>query len=272
LRELLVAAVPVLIGAVLIVAAGLKLAGLAFSPVPAVGPFSSPRLSVGIATWELLLGAWLLSGHDRGLAWFASAFTFLSFAIASGYMGIIGVSSCGCFGVMKASPWAAFAVDVAMLAVLAVFRPSPLFAAASIRSAVMKPGFAILVVIGVTAGLLSWTGHLAAGLAALRGETVSLSTSYLDFGIGEVGDNLHARMTVTNHNSQPLRIVGGTSDCSCTTTDSLPVTIEPGATADIPIKLHVPNAKPGQMTRTVILRTDNPDALELRLHIGCVVR
>jgi hypothetical protein len=111
------------VGALLLAAAGLKLYGLGVSPVPAVGAWSAPVWQTGAAAWELALGAWLLSGAAAGAAWAAATGTFLSFAAISGYLGWIGQSTCGCFGAIPASPWAAFGVDAAGLAVLVTVRP-----------------------------------------------------------------------------------------------------------------------------------------------------
>ena len=81
-------------------------------------------VQVVTAEWELVLGLWLLSGAFQVGAWLAAAGTFLTFAGVSGYFGWTGVASCGCFGVIRASPWTAFGVDVVALALLAVCPPS----------------------------------------------------------------------------------------------------------------------------------------------------
>jgi hypothetical protein len=263
-----------LVGAVLVAAAGLKLAGLAISPIPAVGPFSSPRLGVAVAAWELLLGAWLLSGQERILGWLAAVVTFLSFAAVSGYLGVIGVSSCGCFGAVKASPWAAFAVDIVALVVLLAIRPRCGWASQFRlpRRKLAWVAASVILFISLAGGTTAYYGSMDGGLAALRGERVSLSSSYLEFGEGVVGQELKASISITNFADTPLRIVGGTSDCSCTATENLPLTIPPGGTESVPITMKIPNIKPGQMTRKVILRTEDARHAEIRFRIGCLVR
>src|SRR5687768_17088784 len=104
-----------LLGALLLIAAGLKLYGLNVSALPRVGWFAGPQVQLAAAAWELVLGLWLLSGSARAGAWLASVGTFSAFAAVSAYFGWIGVASCGCFGVIRASPWSAFGVDVAVL-------------------------------------------------------------------------------------------------------------------------------------------------------------
>src|SRR5947207_6620294 len=88
--------VRVLLGVLLLTAAGLKLYGLNVTALPRVGWFSTPRVQVAVVAWELVLGFWLLSGSYRAGAWLAAIGTFLIFAGVSGYFGWTGVASCGC--------------------------------------------------------------------------------------------------------------------------------------------------------------------------------
>ena len=77
----------------------------------------TPRVAFVLPAWNEadVLGASIDSlmrlSYPRG-AWLAALGTFAAFAAVSGYLGWIGVASCGCFGVIKASPWWAFARSV----------------------------------------------------------------------------------------------------------------------------------------------------------------
>ncbi|MBX9582185.1 MAG: hypothetical protein K2X87_17915 [Gemmataceae bacterium] len=113
----------VLLGGLLIVAAGLKLYGLSVSAVPAVGWFAVPWVQLVAAEWELVLGLWLLAGACPLAAWAAAVGTFLTFAGVSSYLGWSGVASCGCFGAIPVSPWWAFGIDGAALTLLIASRP-----------------------------------------------------------------------------------------------------------------------------------------------------
>ncbi len=261
------------VGLILLTAAGLKLNGLNVSPIPAVGTLSSPRLGIAVAAWEILLGLWLNFRYDA-FAWLAALGTFTAFALVSGYFGIIGVASCGCFGSVKASPWTAFAVDLAAITLLLLARPRQLpslLTATSRRGVLQGAGVAsILAVVLATVAMIGY-GSIGAAVATLRGEKIGLSTSYLQFEDGHVGDSLTAEINITNYSSQSLRIVGGTSDCSCTTTRDLPITIPPGESKPVTIVLKVPQTKSGQLTRKAILWTDNPEQRELQFRVGCRV-
>jgi hypothetical protein len=115
--------VRVLLGLVLLTAAVLKLSGLNVTAVPRAGWFAKPQVQGIAAEWKLVLGLWLLSGAYQPGAWLAAVGTFLAFAGVSGYFGWTGVANCGYFGVIRTSPWTAFGVDMAALALLVIFRP-----------------------------------------------------------------------------------------------------------------------------------------------------
>lgn len=93
----------------------------------------------------------------------------------------------------------------------------------------------------------------------------------LDLGTGKPGDYLEGTITIRNVSDRPIRLVGGTSDCSCTVLRDLPVTIAPGGAAAVGIQLHIVSAESGQLTRTVFLRTDDPGRPTVRFAIGCRV-
>lgn len=263
-------AVRIFLGLILLTAAGLKLYGLNVTALPRVGWFATPRVQVAATAWELLLGLWLLSGECRALAWLASIGTFVSFAVVSGYLGWTGVATCGCFGVIGASPWAAFSVDVAAIALLAFARPglgAGAFGLPMGFSAIVAGAAATFIAL---TGVGSWVyGSPQAALARLRGELVTFSHDYVDFGAGAAGQVVEAKVEVHNWSDRPVRLVGGTSDCSCITTSSLPVSIPPGESRPVMVQLKIPRAKPGALTRTAELWTDQDRQQRIWLRVGC---
>lgn len=218
-----------------------------------------------------------MSGSCRGGAWLAAAATLLAFAAISGYHGWIGQATCGCFGVIKASPWHAFAVDVTALVSLAVGRPNvgpirniPRSELVRSRGAYLLAG-SIVLLTALTA-LAAWVYHSpAAALARLRGEALTVTPSYVDFGQGEAGQVLEATVEVRNWTDNPIRLIGGTSDCSCVVTDSLPATIPAGEAKVVTIRLKLPRSNAGVLTRTAELWTDCDRQRSIRLLAGCRV-
>jgi hypothetical protein len=259
------------LGVLLVAAAGLKLYGLGVSAVPRVGWFSQPWVQLLTAEWELVLGLWLISGAAPRLSWLAALVTFAAFAAVSGYLGWVGVASCGCFGAVEASPWWAFGVDVAAVALLAVGRPAgqppaPHFLRAA---GLWAGGVALACGLLAAAGSLFF-GSVEAAVAKLRGETVTVSPAYVDFGAGRPGERLEATVTATNYTGEPVRLIGGTTDCGCATLDDFPIAIPPGGKANFRIRLTVIGSG-GRLTRNVMVRTDCPERPVVRFRIACRV-
>lgn len=259
------------LGLLLLAAAGLKFYGLGVSAMPSVGWFAQPWVQLAAAEWELVLGLWLISGSYPKGSWFAAVATFLTFAGVSGYLGFSGVVSCGCLGAAQASPWWAFGIDAAALVLLAMAYPRGERVSSNSFGIGVKwaGGVAVLLVVTTVAASAVY-GSTEAALARLRGDSL-FTEPYLDLGAGKPGDVLESAAIVRNVSNRPIRLVGGTSDCSCTALRDLPVTIDPGETAAIGVQMNVPPADRGRLTRTVFLRTDDPHQTGVRFRIGCRV-
>ena len=258
------------LGVLLLAAALLKLGGRDVSAVPQVGWFSAPWLQVAAAEWEILLGLWLISGLARRAASLAGLVTFVVFAGVSGTLGWQGVASCGCFGTIQASPWWAFGIDIAAILLLGVSRPR------ADHSPRMPAGVAVAVLIAVAALAVSAAagtlvyGSPAAAMARLGGDSLHLAADYLDFGDGKPGERLTAEVRVRNFTDRPLRLIGGTADCSCVTTSDLPITLPPRGEAAVSVQLKLPESR-GRFTRVAEFWTDCDDQRTLRLRLGARV-
>ncbi|MCI0458911.1 MAG: DUF1573 domain-containing protein [Gemmataceae bacterium] len=113
---------------------------------------------------------------------------------------------------------------------------------------------------GLLAGLGTWLfGSLDAALAHVRGERVSVRPGVVDLGRGVPGQSVDATVELGNRTDKPVRIVGGTSDCSCVTTSDLPVTLGPGESRSVSIHVHLPRT-PGLFNRQAFFWTDDDQA------------
>jgi hypothetical protein len=263
------------VGLVLLAAAGLKLAGQAVSPFAQQGILTAPHLQALAVVWEILLGVWLMSGVYRPAAWLAAVGTFSLFALISGYLGWMGQANCGCFGVIRASPWAAFTIDVIALTLLLLARvnrstvsPAPQEARGVGFAGLLVGAVLILTLLAVGAWLRY--GSLEAALARLHGQSLYAPT-YVDFGSASAGQELVQDIILTNWTDAPIRVIGGTSDCSCVTTSSLPLTIPPGERRAVRVVLRPPGAVRGWLTRRAELWTDCERQPVVRLVVGCRV-
>jgi hypothetical protein len=249
------------------VAAGLKLYGLQVSAVPRIGPLYAPWVQMAVLQWEIILGLWLVSGWYPLGSWLAAVGTFAAFAAVSGYLGWAGQAGCGCFGSVEASPWHAFAVDVLILLTLAWVRPDWRLLLEHPRLALRRAGGTALaffagaaVLFSLLAGLGAWMfGSLDAALAHIRGERVSVRPGFVDLGSGAPGQSVATTVELVNRTDRPVRIIGGTSDCSCVTTNDLPVTLAPGESRPVSIRVGLPTT-PGLFNRQAFFWTDDDQA------------
>ena len=77
----------------------------------------------------------------------------------------------------------------------------------------------------------------------------------MDVGRGEPGQPLEATVEVINRTDRPVRIIGGTSDCSCVTTAELPLVLAPGEARQISVQVQLPG-EPGFLNRKAFFWTD----------------
>jgi hypothetical protein len=273
-------------GLILLAAAALKLFGTNVSPVAQFGWLHSPTVQVGLVVWEALLGVWLLSGFvsqvvlrsDQPIsrfAWIAAFLTFVTFAGLSGYLGIIGQADCGCFGALRTSPWVAFAVDVTALVLLYLGCPRwkswRAEESRELRRLLYVFGSVVVVLASVCAVGIARFGSLEATIARLRGESLGVSPAFVDFGSAQQGESVAATVTIRNYTDNPVKLIGGWSDCSCLVTRDMPLTIEAGESATIGVYLLAPKGTSGQLTKQFDLFTNCPNHHRIRLTAVCQV-
>lgn len=211
--------------------------------------------------FEVVLGVWLLSGRYAVGAWLTALFTFATFAGVSAYSGWIGKPSCGCLGRVELNPWWAFAIDIVAVIGLLIARPkiSENLRGAWCRARRPALGFVglsvLLFAVLLAVGYLMY-GSADAVLASLRGDTITLSPRTADVGSGPAGEIKETTIEVRNLTDRDVRIVGGTSDCSCVVTKELPVVVPAGESRTIGVSLRLP-AEAGRVSRPARLIIDN---------------
>src|SRR4051812_4692196 len=107
----------VLIGLLLAASAALKFVDIAG------GRDQSARLWLDLLLilFEFALGLGLVFARRRGGLWLIALVTFLVFVAYNLHAIRIGQASCGCFGAVQTSPWAALVIDLCALVALAVW-------------------------------------------------------------------------------------------------------------------------------------------------------
>lgn len=192
---------PVL-GALLLAAASLKAYGMGVDPVASSGAFSAPAFQFLVVGFEILLGAWLLSGIYPLGAWLTVLLAFVGFAGVSFYQGWIGQASCGCFGKVSVNPWITFGIDLVAVKALLLARPDlkPLWRQ-RIRIAFIAAGILVgyLLLLGSLAGYAHYRhGSVEAALANFRNARLSVNPALIDMGTGTPGETREAAKPRSN--------------------------------------------------------------------------
>ena len=214
--------------------------------------------------FEVFLGLWLLSGFRPLGSWFLALSAFVAFAGVSFYLGWVGQSSCGCFGRLSPSPWYTFGLDVGIIAALFAARPDlgslkdkP---RSTLTGAVVPAGFALAggaAFFGLFIGLAYFTfGSVRGAVAYFRGERVSVLPRLVEAGDGLSGERRKVKIELGNWTDKPIRLIGGTADCSCTVLNDLPLTIPPKEVRAVSIDFSF-SGKPGMFSRPIAFLVDD---------------
>ncbi len=248
-----------LVGGVLLAAAGLKGHGLALGPLAQDSFLASPRLQIATIQVEVLLGLWLLSGWAMRAARVVAIGFFGIMAAVSLYLALAGQASCGCFGRLTVSPWLTLALDVTAVAALAVWRPvrsTETRPAAWLRG-VLRTGFGAAAFLALIGGAFLLTSDdPTRALARLRGEVISIEPAVSQVGEGVAGEQRTFPISLTNHGDRVVQIIGGTTTCSCIATGDLPITVPPGESRPIEVQVTFRGTS-GRFQHNFILYTDD---------------
>lgn len=115
----------ILVAAVLLVAATLKIYQLSTGLVRGSGLLANRWVSLAEADFEIVLALWLLSGCYRRLVWLVTLACFVTFSGITASKHFAGAASCGCFGAVQVPPLATLLLDVSLVLMLLFLRPRP---------------------------------------------------------------------------------------------------------------------------------------------------
>lgn len=270
----------VALGLLLLVTALLKVEGLANGALGQNTMLFTPRLRFAVMEAEALLGLWLLSGQAKRTAWFFAVAFFLIVAGFSLYLGLMGQSSCGCFGRIRVSPWNAFMLDVACLALLGLCllsfqrrQEEITDHARQMREWLSIAGWVVVMLtIGFVSVLMAGGSRPGDVLARVRGERISVEPPVADIGADIAGQKRQFTVRLHNHTDHTVNIVGGTTSCACIATDDLPVSIAPGGSAPVTVITGF-RGTPGLFQQEFRFYTDDTEQHEVLARFeGRVVR
>jgi hypothetical protein len=265
----------VLLGLLLITAGLLKVFGTNSTAYAEYGWLHSESIRNAVVIWEFILGGLLLFNYYRSIAWYCATLTFFAFLLVSLWLIVLGQANCRCFGAIKTSPWIALSVDVCALSLLFAMRPKltlrsdyvDLTEAIKTYRLALISFFAIFCATSLVAYFIY--GSFGSALARLRGDKL-VYEQFIDYGTGTSGVTIEQEITVMNYSDEPIKLVGGTSDCSCVMHLSLPVTINPGQSERILIAIK-PQGDSGLFTRKATVYTDSKDIPRLSFTLSVIV-
>jgi Protein of unknown function (DUF1573) len=254
----------VVLGLILLVAAVLKLFSLGDDSgfVGRIALFTDPLWQTAAIEMEAVLGLWLLTGLFPRLLWLAALIAFVILAGVSLYLGIERQPSCGCFGAkLTVSPWYALGLDLAALVSLVWWRPRQRQRAIAPNSATLRYVFAATVGAGVILALgvggLTWMyGSPYEVLLRVRGEAITVEPGVTEVGDGAAGEKRTFTIQLSNHRDLPVNIYGGTTSCSCITTDDLPIIVPPKESRTIAVRMKF-RGDPGRFQHSLVLYIDD---------------
>jgi hypothetical protein len=160
--------------------------------------------------------------------------------------------------------WQAFFLDLVVLIVLAVGRPDLRGAGTtwyrdlgdfSRTSGPWVAGVVAFSLVVVVSANLAF-GSVPDAIAYFRGDRVSVSPQLINVGQPAVGDKREVSVELTNRTAQDIRVIGGTTDCSCTVLNDLPVAIGPGETRSLTVSMTM-TGRPGVFNRKANFLVDD---------------
>lgn len=130
------------------------------------------------------------------------------------------------------------------------------------RQLLLWCGGAVVLAALFVAWALARFGSLPLAAAWLRGEPLVLQPATFDAGVLAAGETAKLQLRVVNFTGQSVRIVGGTSSCTCVATEGLPLDCPANAAVEIPVTMRAPYGERTVRT-TLSLYTDLPSASPL---------
>jgi Protein of unknown function (DUF1573) len=107
-------------------------------------------------------------------------------------------------------------------------------------------------------------GSIPAALHVLNGEPIIVDSNTKSFGKSKPDQRVRVEFQLTNHGSEPVRVVGSRIDCSCIVLDDKPFQIESGGTHPFELTIGLPK-EPQKVHRTLSLFTNVPGQQQVDL-------
>ena len=94
-------------------------------------------------------------------------------------------------------------------------------------------------------------------LAYLQGARVQAIPAIRSVGNHSPGDRYQTTISLRNHGTKPITLVGALVECTCVANDGLPASIPAGQEINLPISIHF-GRTPGEWREPVFYLTNDP--------------
>jgi hypothetical protein len=229
-----------MIGALLVIGGGMKLAPWReIAVLPWLVLPSAAVFAIGLA--EFLLGCLVLSFAGRQSISMATRAIFTFYVIVLLLQLWAGESTCDCLGSRSLPLLWMLAIDSLLLGTMWWYRcnwQQPL-TARSQRSAWRELLWNVRIALPLmlVVGMLVF-GSVDAAISYASGSRLVAANSTLHAGDLRDGESAAVTFAVTNYSSRPMRIAGAKATCKCLAWDSLPITVDPGKSRPITIRIR----------------------------------
>jgi hypothetical protein len=225
-----------------------------------------------VVAMELAVAMLLMSGRMRHVARFAAFGLFAVFTAVNLYLVVTGEPSCGCFGKVPISPVVTLILDLAILVGLALFRPKYATSESSIWRSLAPPALAGAAVSVVLVGTSLWFGSLQAAVAQLGGQSLSAYPTVSRIGAGEMDARRELKLTIWNHDSISIQLLGAKQNCNFFVADKLPLELAPGEQRELRcVAGYVSLHKTPRFRHSITLYTSSKSAPMIHLEVNGVV-
>lgn len=268
----------VIIAALVSIAAAFKLYAEIVDAPSVGGFFSRHAFNVLVINLEFLLALWIISTVTPSLCWLTTVTVFLCFAAVSLYQALTGQSSCGCFGKIPIHPWISFSLDLFVLAMLVLSKPTFQELTEVLRTNIGKISrtlaifFAIIFAVSTVAISFGvyYFGSMESALANIRGKPIVIIPSNVDLGTCNYLENKDFTIRIVNYTRKPIRIVGQARDCCCTTTSEFPVLIPSNDEVELKMTVGI-TTKDGPFMKGSLFFVDVGHLEKLHFGMKCIV-
>jgi len=104
----------------------------------------------------------------------------------------------------------------------------------------------------------------------LRGERLIVAPALANLGTCALGESREVEVDVQNTGSVPVRIVGGTSTCTCVATKGLPIVVPANSSRRVLVEVHV-RGRHSHFSQIVTLFTDLESQGQLSISVVAAI-